>query len=323
MKTNIEYFEYSKNNPEELFDESYQKNKVVIPPVKNESNTLTHNNEKLISLISTYDTLVCDYKKDINDDTVKQVVLDVINILDKTKHINYSAFVQFFMAKNANFSIYKSLEKEYKAKFIFDMLKKYCEERHHIYMNHGYSNIVLQVLCDGYSHKGNGKVGINKNVKLLESYNVKRIRDISKIEEDDYYFLADKGDEKLFEDFLIFYDVKMQSREIEHKKRPDIVFKHNGHIYICEVKSMKGSGGGQDKQAVEFSNFINFSEKNEKIHYITFLDCEYANRIFSSNRPKITEQRNSIIQSLKNNIGNYFLNTKGMELFLKELFKQA
>ena len=159
MKTNIEYFEYSKNHPEALLDPFYAKSMVVIPSTKEEKNLLTENNEKMIKLITAFSVLD-DYKKDENDETVQQIVDDIINILNNTPNINYSAFTQFFMVYNSTYSIYQSLKNDQKKKLVYEMLKKYCNERHEMYTSHGYSNAILQVMCDNYSHKRNSKSGI-------------------------------------------------------------------------------------------------------------------------------------------------------------------
>ena len=46
--TNIDFFNYSKNNPEPLFDPFYQKGELVIPKTVDEKNTLTEKNALLI-----------------------------------------------------------------------------------------------------------------------------------------------------------------------------------------------------------------------------------------------------------------------------------
>lgn len=326
MKTNIEFYEYGKANPEELLDPFYTKNAVVIPTVKEDSNQLTENNEKLLNLITTFSVLVKEYQKDIQDETISKIVDSVVEILNTTENINYSAFVQFFMVHNSTFSIYEKLKAEDKKKLVYEMLKKYCQERHSMYLSHGYTNIVLQVMSDHYSHKRNSKMGIEKVLGIIEPYGMQRLRNEEYLlTKDDYYFLPDKGDAVLFEDLLKLLDIEMKSRETEQSKLPDMVFKHNGHYYICELKTMKEGGGGQDKQIVEITNFIRYSEKNAKIHYLAFIDCNYSNIIFGSvlskRKNKQNKQREDIIECLKNNPQNYLLNTAGMKEFIKEIFE--
>lgn len=322
MRTNIEFYHYSQEHPEEIFDPFYENKLIIIPPTKTEKNILTENNEKLIKLITAFSVLD-EYKKDENDETVVSILDDIIRILDNTKWINYSAFTQYFMVVNSNFSQYKNEFKtiDQKREFIYEMLKRYCKERHEMYLSHGYSDAILQVMCDNYSHKRNSKKGINKVLDILQPYTLKKLTSAVEIEsEDDYYFLPDKGGKKIFESMLLQLKIKMESRSIEQNKLPDIVFKHNNNYYICELKTMKEGGGGQNKQIVEIAYFIKFSELDERIHYITFLDSGYSNTIFKDSSPKIKEQRKDIIKALNNNPSNYFLNTKGLKAFAKEVF---
>ena len=320
--TNIELFEYSKKHPETLLDSFYARDSVVIPYSKEGHNALVDNHSKLLDLITTFGVLHDDFCRDFKDEGVRRIVEDIIDILDSTKHINYSPFVQFFMVYNSNYSVYKSLEKNDKRILIYEMLKKYCKERHRMYSSHGYTNTVLQVMCDNYSHKRNSKTGIDKVLSILMTERqLNRLKQAIEIEsEDDYYFLPDKGDKDIFEQFLSTLNIKMQSRQIEHNKLPDLVFKHHGHYYICELKTMKEGGGGQNKQIVEIAYFINFSEENPNIHYVTFLDCKYSNAIFNEVSPKISAQRDGIIRALHSNPNNHFLNTDGMREFARQIF---
>lgn len=321
MKTNLDFLEYSKNKPEDIFDPFYKTNEVVIPTTKAEHNTLVDNNEKLIKLITAFDVLEERYKSCSNNITDK-IVSDIINILDNTKDINYSPFAQFFMVYNFNFSLYKDQTSKDKKITVYEMLKRYCKERHNMYLSHGYSNSTLQVMCDNYAHKRKSKAGIKKVEKILSAHITKHLKNkFNLISEDDYYFLPDKGDKDIFEHMLKTLNIKMESRKIEQGKLPDIVFKHNGHYYICELKTMKEGGGGQNKQVVEFAYFIRFSEDNKNIHYITFLDSNYANILFTDNSPKVSSQREDVLKALKNNPQNYFLNTKGLIEFIKEIFE--
>ncbi len=323
MRTNIEFFNLSKMNPEPLLDSYYAKDKVVIPESKEEQNDLTRNNSRLIDLITTFSTLYKMYNKDATDEIVQKIVYDVTTILDSTESINYSAFVQFFMVHNYTYSLYEKLSIKEKMQLVYEMLKKYVIERHDLYLSHGYSNIVLQVLCDNYSHKRNSKTGIEKVLAILkEVHEFDRLTNAYDFKiRDDYYFLPDKGDNKTFEYFLSMLDLKMESRQIEQNKLPDIVFKHNDHYYICELKTMKEGGGGQHKQIVEVAHFIRFSEENPNVHYITFLDCNYSNIIFNDASPKVIAQRKDIGDALKNNPNNYFLNTHGFTEFVREIFE--
>ena len=283
---NLEYFEYSGRNPEKNLDTFYKKGVLVIPNTIEVENELIKKNKQLIEYITAFKVLLTN---PLNVENIKmKIVQDIIEILEKTQGINYSAFCQFFMVYNSSFSVFKKMRKEEKENFIYEILEKYIKERHDIYMSHGYTNSILQVMSDNYSHKRNSKSGIEKVLSLLKEYDIKVVKNIDMLlKSDSSYFLPDKGGKKLFEQFLEKFDLKMKSREIEQNKLPDIVIKFKEHYYIFELKTMKESGGGQNKQVVEFAHFIRFSEEKNFIHYITFLDSLYANILFSDKSPKV------------------------------------
>ena len=316
---NCQYFEFSKNNPEELFDSFYKKNMVIIPKDNLSENILTRNHTLMLECITAFKVLH-SHGNTIDDQSIKNIVSDIVNILSNTPYINYSAFSQFFMVYNSTYSYFQSLSYDDKVKFVYEMLIKYCEERHDMYCSHGYSNTILQVMCDNYSHKRNSKTSIAKVLSILEPYHLRHISSINSTDEDNFYFLPDKGDNALFEEFLMKYNLKMDSRKIEQDKLPDIVFKCKGHYYICELKTMKGQGGGQNKQIVEIAYFINFSEEDERFHYVAFLDGDYANTLFNCNMPKIVRQREDIFKALENNRTNYFVNTAGFKKLIQNIF---
>lgn len=320
MLNNRRYFNYSKDHPEGLFDPYYAKDKIVIPLRAEKKNELTMNNEKLIDLITAFEIAV-SMGKSKNSNSIREIIEAIESILDKTENINYSAFCQFFMVYNASYAAYRGLSGTEKYEFLYEILVLYCKERHGMYKSHGYANSILQVVCDSYSHKRNSKTSIIKFEDLLKPYITYNIQDEDKIlTDDDYYFLPDKTGKKCFERLLEELDLKMESRAIEQSKTPDMVFKHNGHYYIFECKMMKGGGGGQNKQAVEFAYFIRFSERNDKIHYGILLDSLYSNDLFFSSQPKIAEQRKDVLEALDNNPNNFFVNTAGAELLLNDIF---
>lgn len=316
---NLELFEYSKNHLEEVFDKYYAKDVVVIPKDSSDENELTKKNTLLIENISAFNVLIKQGKDYLNE-SIQKIVDDIVDILVNTPSINYSAFSQYFMVQNTNYTIFKNLPVDEKKEFVYEMLKRYCEDRHEMYLSHGYSNIVLQVMCDNYSHKRNSKTGINKFEELVSPLKLESIAySDGLITEDNYIFLPDKGDSVLFETFLKILNIEMKSREIEHNKLPDVVFKYKGEYYICELKTMKQGGGGQDKQIVEVANFIRYQEKNKHFHYITFLDSLYYNRIVLDDNPKMETQRKDIEDILSRNPQNYFLNTQSLIKFIDSI----
>ena len=304
---------------ESLIDSFYEKGELVIPKTSSEENALTKNNTELIECISAFSIVSKEHYEE-DSDVIQKIIFRIINILDETLHINYSAFVQFFMVYNASFSIYKKLTNSEKRKFIYEILTAYIKERHSVYLSHGYSNSILQVMSDNYSHKRNSKTGIEKALDILPKHLVpiKKLSKLSKINSG--YFLPDKGDSELFEKFLSSYAIEFKSRNTEQNKFPDLVFYNNEHFFITELKTMKEGGGGQNKQIVEIAYFIRYNESNEKIHYVSYLDGLYSNLLFNETQPKIKTQRTDIKNSLMKNKSNYFVNTAGFTKLTQDIY---
>ena len=161
--TNIELFEYSGRHPVPLIDPYYNKDKIIIPPTKELTNDLIQANSKLIELITVFNYLNAE-GRDSEDVEVMKIVEKVQCILDSVVGINFSAFSQFFMVYNSAYNSYMEYSELKKKQFIYEMLQRYCHERHSMYSSHGYSNAILQVMCDNYSHKRNSKLPL---IKLL------------------------------------------------------------------------------------------------------------------------------------------------------------
>ncbi len=325
LQNNKYYFDYSKDHKEPIFDKFYAKNKVVLSDSPENKNHLMRYNERLIDLITAFQ-VADSFASGEDSEEVKRIIGEIKSILEngKTENINYSAFCQFFMVYNFSYAAFLELPDNEKDSFLYKILKLYCEKRHKMYKSHGYTDSVLQVVCDSYSHKGNSKTSIDKFIDMLSPYTQKCLKDPGEIlREDDYYILPDKSGKSIFDELLSALAIKMESRNIEQSKRPDIVFKHNGHYYIFELKTMKGSGGGQNKQAVEFAYFLKFGEENDRIHYGVMLDSLYANTFFESNSPKVSEQRGDVLNALSNNKDNFFVNTAGAKLLLRDIFNDS
>lgn len=317
--TNVELFKYSGENPEPIIDSYYNRDKIVIPPTVDQTNCLVEGNARLVELISVF-AYFSEQGKDKNHPDMRTLIEDVIRILTKTEGINLSPFSQFFMVYNSSHASFLKYSQDEQREFVYEMLQLYSEERHKMYLSHGYTNSILQVVCDNYSHKRNSKTTIIKICDILE-----RVGFVYNPGEDDvsnqrYYFLPDKGDKKKFMAFQRDRGIVMESARTEQGKLPDMVFHINGEYFIMEMKSMKGSGGGQDKQLTEVINFIRYAEEDEHIHYVTYLDGEYSNLLHGdTTQPKIRRQYDDAMSCLIKHPGNFFLNTAGFEKFIQDL----
>src|SRR3989338_1197089 len=113
-------------------------------------------------------------------------------------------------------------------------------------------------------------------------------------------------------------DIKIKTKK--QTKTLDLIIKIKNKILLCEAKHLNTSGGGQDKQISELIEIIGLNEKNG-ISYISFLDGNYSNILLgnSGHGDKITTQRKEINKFLKNNPGNYWVNTAGFEKLISDL----
>jgi len=189
-----------------------------------------------------------------------------------------------------------------------------------MYSSHGYSDAILQVMCDNYSHKRNSKTTIEKIVDVVTNRGLRHfVAGMSLLESDGYFLLPDKGDRAVYDDLVARLALETMALRQEQGKLPDFVLKLGGRCVIGEAKMMKGSGGGQDKQLVEVINFIRYQERNPRVHYMVYLDGEYANMLLSdaARSSKLERQCHDIVNCLTDNPQNYFVNPSGFVKFLE------
>lgn len=323
--TNIDLFNYSKEHPTPIIDSYYRKGRLVITDDARKKNPLMLGNAELLELISVFSYFKKDGRLE-SDPEIATIISKVIEILDNTEGINYSSFSQFFMVYNSAYSEYCELPYLQKRQFVYQMLCLYSEERHSMYLSHGYSDIVLQVLSDNYSHKRNSKATIVKIEDALRNQGVVRKNEFRNgfKESGNYYFLPDKGDKKLYERFKKEFSLEAKALKQEQNKLPDMVITLGDSLFVVEAKMMKGSGGGQDKQLVEVINFIRYAEKNPKIHYLVYFDGSYSNLLFDEHRsPKLEVQYQDIVRCLTANPQNFFVNHAGFEKLLSEILSDV
>lgn len=308
MISNKELLKYCINNPEPNIDEFYEGllERKIIPENKAEKNELIEASENLLNIITTIETLnnKNDYSKD--DSLIKQ-----INDTLKIPGMNYSPLVQYLMVHNLNYDIYLS---ELDLETQKSLVKEYIKDRHSIYKNYGYSDIVYQILSDNYSHKRKADLGTKKVRIQLEKLGINHI---SK-KERNYYINPDKGDKKLFTEICYENNIPYEFFIKKNGKRPDFLIKINNKYIIVEHKSMKQDGGGQDKQIVEVSDFI--KEEKNKTYYVSYMDGIYFNKLFTSEslgKKKITLE--NIQNTFMDSDNSYFVNTKGFEKFISEV----
>lgn len=317
---NLDFFNASTKYKEKLIDPNYHiiVDRNVIPKSSKDFNNLTLSNNKVIKYITSIDTLLNDLNKNIDDIEVENLLKLIIQELN-TKGMNYSAFCQYFNVHNINYSIFSKLSQEEKIDILKFIIKPYINTRHTTYLSHGYSNIVLQVMSDNYSHKRKGTYGTNKIVDILKLHHIPDLAKEKKpnFNKPSFFLLSDKNGKNLFKWFAKLHGISLSENNRVTEKFPDALIKINNEYFIVEQKNMKENGGGQDKQASEITSFIYKKPEFENLHYVTYIDGMYFNQIDSSAHAKTLQHYNDIINALSLNTNNYFVNSYGFEELIK------
>jgi|GEM_PF-1238593 len=318
---NLDFFRTSILNCKISCDFSSPAGVLVIPKTKKATNELVKANHKITELITTYKTLKeCAPKSS----AVKSVIREIIKLLDSTKNINYSSFCVYFQVLRYSYHTYfnaKNLSVEEKFNLIKNTVDLYLENRHNIYLAHGYSDQVLQVMCDASSSRRNGNTGTRKLASIMESFNIPKVDSIDEFKRLSYsYILPDKGDSRTFDDLVAFYKIDFVFRKEHENKNPDIVFKVGSDLYILEHKLTNGSGGAQNMEINEIISFIKHKESNGNVHYISCLQGDYLGKLGINNKdPKTSAQCENIEENLRKYPKNYFVNEFGLIELLKTL----
>ena len=320
--TNLDYFQYSIDNISLDLDFSNKKGSLVIPLNVKEENELTRANEEIIELITAYSKL--KELKVKSEKQIKEILINLILIIENTKYINYSAFCVYFSVVGYSYSLYmkqsNSMSKDEKISLIRKIADSYIEERHKIYLSHGYSNQSLQVMSDASSSKGKGKTGINNIINILKTYDFVKVSSFKQFEENSYvYILPDKGDIDIMLEILKKYKIQFRFRSERQNKNPDVIFRIKKDIFICEHKLTNGGGGTQNTEINEIIAFINQTENNKKIHYLSCLQgYSFESLNGFSTQSKHIVQYNDIIVYLEKHKQNYFVNEAGLEKIVKD-----
>jgi hypothetical protein len=317
LKENKYYWEISLRNPEPAVDDFYIFDEVIVS-----DKDLIKKVERLRELIISYCVIT---EKDKS--TAAKILDEIYNIIISIDKIQYTEFVAFWKALDISYSVFKTLPNQ--KTILNELLQKYCERRRKLYDKLGYSNVTVQALYDSGTSRKKGVSGNDKLISLvlkIVRINVPHVRNMSELmASSPAYFLPDKGDKALFEEFCKNYKIRYVFGKDHQGKEPDIVFKINNRFFIIEAKHIKESGGAQDKQIVELIEFIKYSEDPDTIHYISFMDGVYFNNFIlvkDSNDTKVNRQKKAIEENLIKHKKNFFVNTAGLlSLFEDAIYK--
>lgn len=304
MLNNVELFNECLNYPAKNVDVVARDalNKVILPLDDGITTELLAKNNRLLELIISYN----NYKIS-GDDTHNYDIITEMDECLQCEGMNYCPFSQYLMVHDVTYDMYLSKltieEKEY-------ILDCYLEDRHQMYLNRDYSDIIFQVLTDSYSHKRKGAMGVEKLRKICNNLEIPKIDTEIQIDDAIYYILPDAGDNQLFNKIIEQYHINFEFRTTHQGKMPDALIKVDNTFLIIEHKILKESGGGQDKQMTEIIDFVGWGERG--VHYISFMDGILFNELINpSPRNKLYRDKQNIISNLNNCPFNYFVNEYG------------
>lgn len=316
MITNKELLKYCLDNPSGLQDENFKVDRefIIIPRTSTEENELTVKAKELIDLFTTMGTLnkTGDYSKD------RELATEIIKILTMTKNIHFFPF---------NFYCHtQGVTKENFVRLNFDkklqLIKDYIDDRHRMYMDHGYTNTIYQATCDSYAHKRQGDSGTRKLRIQVENHGIRHVD----YGEKNYYLNPDKGDSSKFKSILGALKINYSYYTSHNSKMPDLFIKINNKYVIVEHKHMTAAGGHQNAVIVDIMEFIN--EEDTNVYYVSYIDGTAFQEFFSLNYNDNSDDKYNLTNSNLNNIfesreRSYVLNTAGFDKLIEELLKHS
>lgn len=291
---NLELLEYCKNNPEKFLDKNYMfvdKHKdlgLYVLKTKSIKN-------KLIAIKEILD------KKD-NKPVVDQLFSDLQSELNR-----YSNFSEFISFVNACDSRLEEVKEDLR------LLKKttllYLEYRD---LNDIVPAEWIQAFIDKSASRKKGQAGENKLIKILNEKGYKTAKNLKELKQSNYSVakFTNKGD---FSNKNIKSALGVNIGKKTQNKKLDLLIKNNEDIYFLEAKHLNSGGGGQNKQITELIDVI--KNKSLKYHFVAFLDGAHSNTILSLDHKQLSlkekTQRRDIMDALKKNKNNYWINTAG------------
>lgn len=301
LKDNIYYFNYSCANPEPFLDDYYAFYKSLEDKKKN----LYFRNIKNIESIL----------EKVRISGKEKYYSDLLKFLSRAG-AKYSGFAAFCSASDANLaSILKHKDKN--PAEVFNLIKKLVKYYFEYRENELFSKNIIQLITDLEASKKKGKIGENKIIKESKLKQVKTLNEF--LESNQSVAKINKNGEFSFNKIKKILGIKFHFGK--QNKSPDCILKKSGHIFIIEAKHIHTSGGSQNKQIEELISFIKLKENLKNFHYLSFLDGRYFEKICETSKGnnKISIQRKEILEKLKNNQNNFFVNTKGLLKILNDL----
>lgn len=234
------------------------------------------------------------------------------------ENANFLEFTSFFPALDVSYSGYRRLDDSARLAFLDIVTRTYLDQRHRIYMAHGYTPVTVQVRRDFERHKSGGSAAKRKLEALFEAHGYAKAGTLAQLQNPGRAYLhADGALYAECETWLRGHGLRFQWRQDHQGKLPDAIFRNGNTLLIVECKHMKETGGGQDKQLSELIALIGHGEPGFdapgrlQIAYVAFLDGVLFNALRAPRAQKMREQRKAIEQYLCAQPRNQFVNTWG------------
>lgn len=303
LKSNLEYWEISRANPEPIIDSAYSTAKLVIPKSP-EVDTVSAIRDVVNQLCQSADF----------GSTKAKDLLARLSLLMSRDGARFSEFHNFLITKDITMSGLPIIlaDKDNLARVV----RSFCEERHDHYVKVGYSVSTVQALVDSGASRSKGQSGPEKIIKIL--------RESGFIETSNYQ--AKRWCFKVDSNISTFQSL-LKSKQIEYDfgrthqgKLPDVAFGSSGSVFVLEAKHIKEFGGAQDKQLLELVEFVGQDSGAPHSHFVSFLDGIMANKIFVDQaEAQRVRMAKDALAKLKGNSENFYVNTAGLVQIIKDL----
>jgi hypothetical protein len=322
VKDNTYYWDVSLKTQEPIWDEYYFFDEIIV------NAELMNKVKHLRDLLTGY-CMAEESEKGAGNKLFLDKIYDIINSVE---NIQYTEFIAYWKTLDMTESVFKDLTDNNKL-ILGQLLQKYCERRIKLYNSLGYTDVTIQALYDNGSSRRKGSAAITKitgiyNDFFKDSNHPKTIDEFANY--DTCYILPDKGDKKIFYEFIEKYGIKFAYGKKAQNKRPDFLLKCFDQFFIIEAKHLKEGGGTQNKSVLELIDFLRETEDFDSVHYVGFMDGVYFNLLISppdskekkKDKNKVMSQLTSIENILTQNKNNFVVNTGGLESLFKDLAEE-
>ncbi|PKL47638.1 MAG: hypothetical protein CVV39_05430 [Planctomycetes bacterium HGW-Planctomycetes-1] len=313
MQDNLNYFKYSRDNPEPPLDEYY-----VFAELDPKLEVFAEKTKKIKEVLTAI-------KVAFDNNQPQDSIERLFKILQGTiqQNSNRSEFLCFANACDTVLDVLKDEENSWLLK---EITKLYLEKR----------NIVditpkewVQALCDSQASKKKGKAGEKKLINLCRKSDcplVAKWEHFKQYKQAVAKFSKSKINLNIIRDNL---GVRFEARNQE--KLPDLLIKKDDKWIIVEAKHQTVGGGTQNHKITELTDLLSMSQTDSSVKFVAFLDGNYSNFLLKladkqiEKKEPITEdnkyaaQQRDIVRLLHQNHNNYWLNTAGFIKFIDEI----